>query len=158
MANGGVGGSFSAASDAQISNAATDDILVRNSSGRWQNTPIVGKAAMATNGGLETVATISATGNVALDLATGNVFNVTLTGNTTFTAFNGSTNGKACSFSLYLKQDATGGRTVAWPTGVRWSGGAPTLSTAANAIDILVFESLNGGTVWFGSLVGTNFV
>ncbi|MBL8121559.1 hypothetical protein JNM87_02310 [Candidatus Saccharibacteria bacterium] len=81
---------------------------------------------------------------------------MTLTGNVTFT-FSGATNGKACSFSLYLKQDATGSRTVTWPGSVNWSGGAPTISTGANQVDILVFESLDGGTNWYGSLVGTNF-
>ncbi|TAH34279.1 hypothetical protein EYC59_03100 [Candidatus Saccharibacteria bacterium] len=91
-----------------------------------------------------------------MDLANGNVFNLTLTGNVTFT-FSGATSGKACAMSIYLKQDATGSRTVTWPAAAKWSGGAPTLSTAANATDIVVFETLNGGTTWFGSLVGTNF-
>ncbi|PID30764.1 hypothetical protein CSA80_04450 [Candidatus Saccharibacteria bacterium] len=85
------------------------------------------------------------------------MFDVSLTGNTTFT-FSGAANGKACSFSLYLRQDATGGRTVTWPAGVKWSGGAPTLTTTANAVDLLVFETLDGGTTWYGSLVGVNFV
>jgi len=57
-----------------------------------------------------------------------------------------------------LHQDATGSRTVTWPGSVKWSGGAPTLTTTASAVDILVFESLNGGTTWYGSLVGTNFL
>ena len=74
----------------------------------------------------------------------------------TFT-FSGATSGKACSFAVYLKQDASGNRAVVWPGGVKWSGGAPTLSTSANAIDVVVFESLDGGTNWYGSLVGTAF-
>ena len=102
------------------------------------------------------VSTANATGATTLNLANGNVFNITLTGNATFT-FSGATSGQACSFSLYLRQNATGGRTVTWPGSVRWSGGAPTLTTSANAVDILVFESLDGGTTWFGSLVGANF-
>ena len=81
----------------------------------------------------------------------------TLAGATTFT-FTGATASTACSFGLYLTQDATGSRLVTWPASVRWSGGtAPTLSTAASAVDIVVFETINGGTVWYGSLVGTNF-
>lgn len=113
--------------------------------------------ALAANGGRETVSTASATGATTLNLANGNVFNVTLTGNTTFT-FSGATNGVACSFALYLSQDGTGGRTTTWPGSVRWpSGAAPTLTTTASAIDLLIFESINGGTTWFGSLAGANF-
>jgi hypothetical protein len=41
---------------------------------------------------------------------------------------------------LKVIQDATGSRAVTWPASVKWpSGTAPTLSTAANAIDIVTF-------------------
>jgi hypothetical protein len=117
---------------------------------------LVGYAALPANGGRETVSTANASGATTLNLNNGNVFNSTLTGNTTF-SFSGATNGSACSFTLYLRQDATGSRTVSWPASVKWSGGAPSLTSTANAIDILVFESIDGGTTWFGSLVGANF-
>lgn len=114
--------------------------------------------ALADGGGQETVSTIaSATGTVSLNLTAGNIFSVTLTGNTTFT-FTGATSGKACSFALYLRQNGTGGFTVAWPAAVKWPGGnAPTLTTTANALDLLVFESIDGGTTWYGSLAGANY-
>jgi hypothetical protein len=123
----------------------------------WENVPLTGLAALPTGGGVENVSTISSTTtSTLLDLANGNVFNVTLTSATTF-SFTGATSGKACSFGLYLSQDATGSRTVTWPT-VKWAGGtAPTLTTTASATDVLVFESLDGGTTWYGSLVGANF-
>jgi hypothetical protein len=112
---------------------------------------------LATGGGQEGIVTVNdASGATNLSLATGNVFNVTLSGNVTF-SFSGAVNGKACSFGLYISQDVTGGHTITWPNGVKWSGGLPSLSTGASAIDILVFETINGGGVWFGSLVGTNF-
>lgn len=45
---------------------------------------------------------------------------------------------KTC-YLLQLKQDSVGGRTWA-TTGIKWPGGvAPTLSTAANAVDIFIF-------------------
>jgi len=115
--------------------------------------------ALATGGGLETISTnTTATGAVTLNLANGNVFSLTLTGNVTFT-FSGATSGKACSFGLYLKQDATGNRTVTWPGSAKWPGGvAPILSSTTNATDILIFESIDGGTTWYGSLVGANFL
>lgn len=133
-----------------------DAILYDSVVDKWRNY----RVALAYNGGQETVSTVTAsTSATTLSLANGNIFNVTLSSTTTFT-FSGATSGKACSFTLYLKQDGTGGRAVTWPSGtstVRWSGGAPALTTTANAIDILVFETLDGGTNWFGSLVGTNF-
>lgn len=155
---GGGGGSISGASDANISNPATNNMLLYSNVGKWTNTPVVGTAALATGGGQETVVTdTTATGTQPIDLSGGNVFNNILTGNVTYT-FTGATSGKACAFSLYQKQDGTGNRTVAWPSSVKWAGGtAPTLSTAANSMDVLVFESLDGGTSWYGSLVGANF-
>jgi hypothetical protein len=62
--------------------------------------------------------------------------------------------GRACSIEIVLTQDGTGGRAVTWPSSAKWSGGAPTLSAAAGAIDRLVVTSYNGGTTWFGDLVG----
>ena len=114
--------------------------------------------ALATGGGVETLNALgSGSGTRAIDLASGNVVSATLAGNTTFT-FTGATASTACSFGLYLTQDGTGGRTVTWPASVRWAGGvAPTLSTGAGALDIVVFETINGGTTWYGSLVGNNF-
>lgn len=126
--------------------------------GGTADSPTVPNMARATLGGQETVSTnSSATGAVTLNLTNGNVFSLTLTGNVTFT-FSGATSGKACSFAVYLKQDGGGNRVVTWPASVKWAGGVdPTLSTAANSLDVLVFESLDGGTTWYGSLVGTAF-
>lgn len=152
---GGGSGSISTSSDVALSNPATGQFLEYNTAtAKWNNAP----AALTTGGGAETVATNStATGATTLNLANGNVFNVTMTGDVTFT-FSGATNGKACSFGLYLSQDATGSHAVTWPSGVKWAGGtAPTLTTTASAVDVLVFESLDGGTTWYGSLVGANF-
>lgn len=125
-------------------------------SGSTATSPVVAGYAKATGGGAETVVTANTGTAYTINLASGNVFNLTLTGNVTFT-FSGATSGKACSFAAYLKQDATGSRTATWPGSVKWSGGAPTLTTTASAVDVAVFESLDGGTTWYGSLVGTNF-
>ncbi len=60
-------------------------------------------------------------------------------------------NGKAGeTYKLVVRQDATGGRTIIWPTEVKWSNGiAPSLTSAPNAIDIAEF--LFDGTSYFGS-------
>lgn len=51
---------------------------------------------------------------------------------------------------LVLIQDGVGGRTVTWPASVKWPGGtAPTLSTGANAVDIIKF--VYDGTNYYGT-------
>jgi len=155
MGSAGVGGTVSAASDVSLNSPANNDLFTRMN-GYWQNVPGSDRYALTTNGGSENVHTQNASGATSIDLNNGNVFNVTLTGSATL-SFANAISGKATSFTLYLKQDGTGSRTVTWPSGTKWSGGAPTLSTGANAVDILVLESLDGGTNWYASVVGTNF-
>jgi hypothetical protein len=95
----------------------------------------------------------SISGAVTLNATTAGVYSATLTGNATFT-FSGAVSGSASSLTLYLSQNATGGYTSTWPGSVSWLGGsAPTLNTAANALNVLVFESLNDGATWYGSLI-----
>ena len=54
-----------------------------------------------------------------------------------------------CNILLVLKQDSTGSRVVTWPSAVKWPGGtAPTLTTAANSIDIISFYY--DGTSYYG--------
>jgi len=56
----------------------------------------------------------------------------------------------ACSLTFKIVQDATGGRTVIFPTTCKWAGGEPpTLSTGANAIDIITFYY--DGTNYYGT-------
>ncbi len=155
----GSGTGISNATDVFFTGLAQNNVLkYNNTTAKWNNVPVTGFAALAYNGGEETVSTVTSTASTTLNLANGNVFGVTLNVATTTFTFSGATSGKACSFSLYLTQNATGNRAVAWPGAVKWAGGtAPTISTAANAVDVLVFESLDGGTTWFGSLVGTDF-
>src|SRR5450755_123764 len=98
----------------------------------------------------------TATGTVNLDPTSTRVFAVTQTGNCTFTFTSGSSfaSGTAYSFTLYLSQDATGGRTTTWPGSVSWVGGVvPTLTTTTGALNVLVFETVNAGTTWYGSLI-----
>jgi hypothetical protein len=111
-----------------------------------------------TGGGKETVFTNALSGTTeTLNLASGNVFDITLSANCTFT-FTGSTSGVSCSLLLILRQDATGSRTATWPAAVDWPGGtSPTLTTTANAVNILSFFTVNGGAQWFGVVCGTGF-
>ena len=85
--------------------------------------------------------------------ASGAVKTITLTGNCTFT-LTGAASGRAVGLELILTQDGTGSRTVTWPASVKWSGGAPVLSTAAGAVDRVVLVSYNNGTTWYADLIG----
>ncbi len=149
----GTGSTISSATDVFFTNPATGKVLTYNGgTSKWVDG---GVAALATGGGVETLNDMgNGSGSRAINLASGNVVRARLTGDTTFT-FAGATASTACSFGLYVVQDGTGSRTVTWPGSVKWSGGsAPTVSTAANATDIFVFETIDGGTNWYGSLVG----
>lgn len=104
-----------------------------------------------------TPVTANATGSVAIDFDNGNVFQYTLTGNTTFSFSNVPATGAFCA-TLVLYQDGTGGRTVTWPGAVLWpSGVAPTITTAASAVDIISLMTRDGGTTWYGFIGGQDF-
>jgi hypothetical protein len=89
--------------------------------------------------------------------AAGPVKTITLTANCTFT-LTGATVDCASTLELILTQDATGSRTVTWPSAVKWAdGSAPTLSAAGGAIDRVRITSYNGGTTWYGDLLGKGY-
>ena len=90
-----------------------------------------------------------------LDLESGNVFDLTLDNNCTITLSNPPASGTSGSFTLILRQDGTGSRTVTWPASVDWaSATAPTLTTDASAVDVLTFMTVDGGTIWLGFVAG----
>jgi hypothetical protein len=89
---------------------------------------------------------------ITLALTNGTVQIITLTGSATITMPT-AVSGK--SFIMFLKQDATGSRTVTWST-VKWAGGtAPTITSTASRQDIYSFFS--DGTNWYGVTVGQNY-
>lgn len=88
----------------------------------------------------------SGAGTVTCDCAVASKFLITATGNFTL-AFSNFTNGQR--IEVWILQDATGSRTVTWPTAVRWMNGSgatdsttdkPTLTTTANKFDVISFE------------------
>ena len=103
----------------------------------------IGYTAHGNTGATETFDALTGWHSATLDAAT-----VTAT-------FTGATSGLVAAMVLELAQDGTGGRLVTWPGSVVWPGGvAPTLSTAAAAVDILTFFSRDGGTTWYGFASG----
>ena len=108
--------------------------------------------------GETTVANGTSGSTDTIDLEDGNVHNVTLTANCTFTFSNPAAAGTSGSFTLFLNQDGTGSRTATWPGSVKWAGGtAPTLTTTASRTDILVFTTIDAGTIWYGAVSGQDF-
>lgn len=137
-------------------NTDTDEafVLVDNTAGAavWAAiTNLTGDYVSIRDGGMEEVNTVADAGATeTLNLGAGNVHDVTLTEDCTLT-FAGATNGVACSFTLVLRQDGTGGWTTTWPGSVVWAGGAaPTLDETASTVAVLTFFTLDGGTVWYG--------
>ncbi len=98
----------------------------------------------------ETTVTSGAGTTYTVNLATGNSFKLTLAANCAITFANPLTAGTANIFTIMLVQDG-GSRSVTWPAAVKWaSGTAPTLATAAGAIDTITFMTVDGGTRYFG--------
>jgi hypothetical protein len=107
----------------------------------------------------DTVVALGNTGTaINLDVVSGGVFTATLTGSATITLRYPVSSGSS-SFTLILTNDGTAGRTVAWAGGsFKFPGGAASLSrtTTANAIDIWVFFTPDGGTTWYGNIAMKN--
>lgn len=93
--------------------------------------------------------------SMTIDWNDGSVQHVTLTGNCTFTFSNGQSGGR---YTLLLKQDTTGGRTVTWPSSVRWPGAtAPTLSASSSATDYVGFVYNSVDSKYDGVAVNLGF-
>ena len=81
------------------------------------------------------------------DASNGSVYKYTLTGNITLNAF-GGTPQAGQSMTIILTQDATGNRLLT--SNMKYAGGAKTLSTAANATDIIY--TFFDGTNYYATL------
>ncbi len=93
-----------------------------------------------------------------IDLANGNIHKILLDVNCTLTFTGAPAAGISASFTLYVKQDGSGGNTITWPGAVQWRGGtAPAQTTTSNALDIYVFSTIDGGTSWQGAQIGAAF-
>ena len=83
-------------------------------------------------------ATLTDGATITPDFTQSNNFSVTLGGNRTMANPTGLTVGQ--SGVIFITQDATGSRTLAWGTSWDWANaGVPVLTTAANAIDVVAY-------------------
>jgi len=107
----------------------------------------------------EFVNTVTVTTSTAnLDLSTGNVFDITLNPTTSclFTFINPPSSGTLQSAMVILRQGGTGTKLASF-TNAKWTdGNAPILSTAAGAIDVLQFFTVNAGAMYFGTFSMAN--
>lgn len=95
---------------------------------------------------------------VTLTYSDGPAFEVDLeaaTGTVTITISGGPPTGTYGEIIVKVQQDTTASRTITWAGGTfEWPGGtAPTMTAAADAIDIYHFSTWNGGTTWWGSVI-----
>lgn len=90
-------------------------------------------------------------GTQDIDLTAGRVVTGTVDTSTTTFTFSNPLSGVEDGFILHLTNG--GSQTVNWPASVDWAGGtAPSLTAAG--VDALVFQTLDGGTTWYGFLTG----
>jgi hypothetical protein len=96
--------------------------------------------------------TISAIGNtsgtITLNFATANNFSLTLNANATNTLANPTNLTAGQSGCIYISQDGSGSKTLAYASNWDFAGGTvPTLSTAASAVDVLVYAVRTTGSI-----------
>ena len=85
------------------------------------------------------VTSLTEAASIAIDMGVGNNFAFTLAGNRTLEAPTNATPGQ--TGYIYITQDGTGSRTLAFNNAYIFvSGTAPTISTAAGAKDLLVYN------------------
>jgi hypothetical protein len=99
----------------------------------------------------------SAIGNVGatrtFDCAVANYFTATVDQASTFTFSNPPATGDAGGFRLVLTNG--GAFAITFPAAVDWDGGtAPTLTAAG--VDIIDFTTSDAGTIWYGTVVGSD--
>ena len=97
-----------------------------------------GNGRVTTKGTIGEISAVSYASTITLDFRTANNFSTTLTGNVTFA--NPSNISAGQSGVLIVTQDGTGSRTAAFASYWDFSDGtAPTLSTGANAVDVIAW-------------------
>lgn len=113
-------------------------------------------APVISGGYAEACTAFNSGSSAPVDLANGSTQFVTLTANWTPSAFPAPAAGKG--FVLFIKQDATGGRTITFPASVKWPAGTvPTLTATASKADKFAFQAFDGN-YWIAHVVGQNYL
>jgi len=102
----------------------------------------VGTSARAYN----PITTLTDAASIVVDFALGNNFLVTIGGNRTLAAPSNAVAGQ--TGQIYVVQDSTGSRTLAYNSVYQFvSGASPTLSTGASDVDILMYSTRSATTI-----------
>lgn len=94
--------------------------------------------------GAAQLVTLTDGATITPDFSAGINFTVTLGGNRTLA---NPSNSKQQSGVIIVKQDGTGSRTLAYGSNWKFPGGAPTLTTAASATDMISYIVQGDGTI-----------
>lgn len=130
-----------------VGNAAADTVTVTGT--------VVG-APFKTYTETQTAPTIGG-GALTLDCSLGTYFAVALNAACTVTISNAPATTRALGITIVFTADGTI-RAITWPGSVVWpSGIAPVMTGTNNKRDIITLITYNGGTTWFGIIVGQNY-
>jgi hypothetical protein len=118
--------------------ANTGVLSVNGSAGAITNVAVTNAAQSFSAAQRGTISALTDAATITPDFAAANNFSVTLAGNRTLANPTNLTAGQ--SGCIWITQDGTGSRTLAYGSQWDFSGGtAPTLTTAANARDCIVY-------------------
>ena len=125
-----------------VRTSVTTDTTIRGNITYEAGSLKIGTSARAYN----PIVTVTDAACISVNFALGNNFLVTLAGNRTLKAPANCTAGQTGNF--YVIQDSTGSRTLSYNTAWQFvSAAAPTLSTGASDVDILVYSARSATTV-----------
>ena len=144
VANGGTGTTTSTGTGSVVLSAAPT----------FTGTVALTGTASATHNAYMSIIALTDAATIAVDMSVtgGNNFSVTLAGNRTLGNPTGLTAGQ--SGIIYVTQDATGSRTLAYSSYWKFPGGtAPTLTTTASAVDALVYTVRTSTSITVQSLL-----
>jgi len=121
-------------------NGTNNQALVTNTSGvlSWASFAALATAQTFTAQQRGAITALTDGATITPDFSLANNFSVTLGGNRTLANPTNLTAG--ASGAIFISQDGTGSRTLAYGSSFDFSGGtAPTLTTTASAVDVLVY-------------------
>jgi hypothetical protein len=132
---------FGSSNDLTISHSGSNSVINESGTGNLQfqlggstKLELVSGGVSLTGGAASNITALSDGATITIDMATACNHSVTLGGNRTFAAPSNQAVGQ--SGSIFITQDGTGSRTASFNSAFKFVGGtAPTLSTAASAID-----------------------
>ena len=132
------------ASKSIINDAGTGDLELQR--GGTAVLSIVSGGVSLAGGAAANITALSDGATITIDMATACHHSVTLGGNRTFAAPSNQVVGQ--SGSIFITQDGTGSRTATFNGAFKFNGGtAPTLSTAAGAVDRIDYIIKSSGVI-----------